>query len=446
MVGGSPYGQRGIRSARPLRLRIAAALLWLFVAQAVHSQDLLISGAELVSGQAAQELASLGQQASQQRQPLRVVAPERWHAMIGKQLAATADPGAVRFEDSEAQNISIWLGAEDDAGGESAAPLAPDAPRATTPRPSDASQALRDSSRSQVENLKVAIPGADELLGRQRVQKPDLGRAPGASSEQPVPNEGSSGGPALADSPQVSQAPVVEPKSEDSPQAAEPAGSDRAPAAAQAEPAAPVAMADLSQDLGDDGSEPASAEETAALMPESVEKSVAAKQALERRVNSGKPIDETITSADLKRRDRLFVMDGVVAVVRAAGTRNRVYWLSDDLDLSRPELEQESASRYRVRRTLAPPAAEVDALAPGVLNEKARMEARFNGGKKISRELSIAALRPDDVLYIGNGVIVVSRQVQARTRRYWLNGELYLPRRELEQPGTRRYRVVRQLR
>ncbi|MEM7709027.1 MAG: hypothetical protein AAF358_25990 [Pseudomonadota bacterium] len=432
--------------ARPLRRGVSAALLWLCVGQAANSQDLLISGAELVSGQAAQELSSLGRQASQQGQTLRVVAPERWHAMIGKQLAAAAEPGAVRFEDSEAQSISIWLGEGDDLGGESAAPLAPDAPRATTPRPSDASQALRDSSRSQVENLKVAIPGADELLGRQRVQKPDLGRAPGASSDQPVPNEDSSGGPAVADSPQVSQSPVVEQTSEDSPQAAEPASSDLAPAAAQAEPSTSVAIADQGQDLGDEGDEPASAEETDALTPESVEKSVAAKQALERRVNSGKSIDETISSADLKRRDLLFVMDGVVAVVRAAGTRNRVYWLSDNLDLSRPELEQESASRYRVRRTLEPAAAEIDVLAPGLLNEKARMEARYNGGKKIARELSIAALRPEDVLYIGNGVIVVSRQVQARTRRYWLNGELDLTRRELEQTGNRRYRVVRQLR
>ncbi len=414
--------------ARPWRFRLSAALLSLCIAQAAHAQELVISGAELVSGQATEALASLGQRAGQQGQALRVVAPQRWHAMITRQLGAAADPAAVRFEDSDEQSISIWLDDGADQGGESAAPLAPDAPRATTPRPSDASQALRDSSRSQVENLKVEIPGADELLGRKRIQTPDLGRAPGASPEPPAEASEPSGEQVAAASTQVTE-PVDAGSKVAEPEITEPEVTEPAPPP-PAVPEQPVAIQDGS----------------AAPPAEADEKSGAARASLERRVNRGKPIRESISSADLKRRDMLFVADGVIAVVRAAGTRNRVYWLSDELDLTRPELTQESASRYQVRRPLELAAPAEEAPAPELLSEKARMEARFNGGKKIERELSVAALRPEDVLYVGDGVIVVSRQVQARTRRYWLNGDLDLTRRELEKTGSRRYRVVRQLR
>ena len=73
------------------------------------AQDMEISGAELISGQASDRLSALAQEVDALPGALRIVAPKRWHGLISKQLSEHLGPDRLRFENSEGQNIAFYL-------------------------------------------------------------------------------------------------------------------------------------------------------------------------------------------------------------------------------------------------------------------------------------------------------------------------------------------------
>lgn len=300
------------------------------------AQDARISGAELISGQASEVLASMAAKANELDGPLTVVGPKRWHGMIGKQLAGQLDPKQIRFQDGDGQSIAFYLKPPGTSAVSSSAPapLAPDAPKAVGPSASAASQALRDTARAQVENLQPQIMGADELLGRSSLT-PDFGQPPAAAAPEAAP-----AGPATSVS-------------------AEPVSAESAPAPPLvAEPAVQHSFAAVESNAA------ASAPDASEPKPEAVESAAA-------------------------------------------------------------------------------PLAEEPADDP---SEKARMEARYNDGGVIDRQISVAALRPDDMLYEGSGRVLIARRKRTGIQFYWLSESMDLSRKELEKTGNGRYRVLRRVR
>ncbi|MFK7957722.1 MAG: hypothetical protein AB8B96_16600 [Lysobacterales bacterium] len=434
------------------------------------AQDVEISGAELVSGQAADRLSALAQEVGEMSGALRIVAPERWHGMIGQQLSEYLSPDRLRFEASQGQSIAFFLPGTQVAMPGGAKPLAPETPVAVTPSASDASQALRDSARSQVQNLQPQIMGADELLGRTRTLTPDLGRGPGQSDERaaavetapPVAPDQEAGPTAKLAAPAPQPITAGEPASTVSSSAVE----TEAEAALSESPAMVGAPAIVDTDSNE---RPGQQHTTAAPLlstpltaaaNDQIKGKESAITSLQERLNRGRPIERSMEVGELRRADVLFSTRGVIAVVRSSGTRQRVYWLEGDINLERPEIKRERAGRYSVLRPLpkreipevagnkasGPVVAEAPASADPDVAEKRRMEEKFNAGRTVDRELSVAALRPDDVLYVGTGRILVARRVQAKMKRYWLSEAINLELEEIEKTGNRRYRVRRQIR
>ncbi|MEM9532911.1 MAG: hypothetical protein AAGA23_18465 [Pseudomonadota bacterium] len=389
-----------------MRILLTLGLLLTFKASA---QELEISGAELVSGDARALLETFALEAG--NQTINVSAPARWHGLIREQMTGAQ----LNFEDRDDSAIRIWL-----PNRQSQAPVgpAPEAPEVDVGSAETAGASLKADARRQVQGQAPQIPGAAELLGNNRTLTPDLGAAPGrepvkAPAEPAPPPATEEPAPAAAE---TAAAEVVAPAPVEPVAAAEPV--DETPASAPAD-------------------EPEARTETP-------------QESLQRRLNRGREITRSLTAAELKPRDLLFVTDGVVAVVRPAGTRNRAYWLTDEIDLARPELSRERAGRYRVDRRLELAAGDAESPAEKTAavdeDEKSRMERLYNNGRAVNRSLSIAALRPDDVLYVGNGMILVARRVQVNLKRYWLDGDLDLTLPELEKTGSRKYRVIRQIR
>lgn len=189
----------------------------------------------------------------------------------------------------------------------------------------------------------------------------------------------------------------------------------------------------------------------------------AARASLERRLNNGRSIDRDIAVDEIRQGDVLFVTDGVIALVRRGGARQRVYWVDGAVDLESDALNLEQAGKYTVLSTLniadeqAEQAAINDAQAqtpeapqavapPANQSERARMEALYNDGKTIDEGLSIAGLLPDDTLYVGEGEIMVFRQGRLRAQKFWLEEPIDLELEELVNVGTRKYRVQRVIR
>jgi hypothetical protein len=79
-------------------------------------------------------------------------------------------------------------------------------------------------------------------------------------------------------------------------------------------------------------------------------------------------------------------------------------------------------------------------------DERTEMEARYNGGDPVERSVSVGRLRLDDILYVGDDLILVVRRERVGLKRYWLEGDLDLDREELEKQGNSRYRVRRVIR
>ncbi|MEM9304177.1 MAG: hypothetical protein AAGE01_18830, partial [Pseudomonadota bacterium] len=153
-----------------------------------------------------------------------------------------------------------------------------------------------------------------------------------------------------------------------------------------------------------------------------------------------------------------------------------VFWLDGEIALDDPGLRRESAGKYNVvddltdlstpetaaAPTEAVPAPESDASpaarrptgkeamatieAEAVAEERAEMEARYNLGRPIESTVSPAGLLTNDVLYRGGELTVVVRRDRVGLKRYWLVGELDFAREELEQTGSRKYRVRRVIR
>jgi len=192
----------------------------------------------------------------------------------------------------------------------------------------------------------------------------------------------------------------------------------------------------------------------------------AARTSLERRLNNGRSIDRDIAVDEIRQGDVLFVTDGVMALVRRGGARQRVYWVNGSVDLESDALNREQAGKYSVLSTLniagedaegatvteviadepEEVIVEVEVAVPANQTERARMEALYNDGKIIDEGLSIAGLLPDDTLYVGNGEIMVFRQGRLRARKFWLEEPIDLELEELYNIGTRKYLVKRLIR
>jgi len=54
---------------------------------------------------------------------------------------------------------------------------------------------------------------------------------------------------------------------------------------------------------------------------------------------------------------------------------------------------------------------------------RASLERRFNGGKPIGAQLTARQLEHDDLLFVIDDSVVVSRRTERGLQRYWLDGE-----------------------
>lgn len=69
---------------------------------------------------------------------------------------------------------------------------------------------------------------------------------------------------------------------------------------------------------------------------------------LERNLNDGRTINETLPTAKLLGGDVIYVGDGAAVVVRREGARQSRYWLDGSLDTRQPGLRADGANKYRV--------------------------------------------------------------------------------------------------
>ena len=186
-----------------------------------------------------------------------------------------------------------------------------------------------------------------------------------------------------------------------------------------------------------------------------------ARASLEQRLNAGRPISKSLSMAQLRRGDQVFTTGDAVAVVRSTRVGRNVYWLDGSFDADDEDVKLIRAGKYEItgrvdRPTSEAPADELVPASPAAVEvaevaadtsdaERSEMEARYNEGRPIESTITPQELTTDDILYVGDELIVVVRRDRVSLKRYWLSGEIDLTADELEQRGSRKYRVRRRL-
>ena len=421
-----------------------------------------ISAEDLLTGEADEKLQQAGAQAAIEERPVTLTAPSYWREMVEEQLNVGAGDTtlSITYRETFIESVIVRLGGVSEAPAAEAEVAAVEpAPQASAPPPEVDIQPERPEvvafERPSLESIESDAADAVEAVNGNDLQPAlEIAIDESAVPDLPVSNGNAVEAEEVVDD-VVAEAPVSEPVIE------EPAVEvvETAPVPEPA-PAEVASAADPTPAEDAPATDPTPGVTDAAIGTAAI---AAARESLESRLNRGREIDKELRPDQLRPGDQLFRTDGVVAVVRRSSLRNNAYWLEGDLDLEREEIRLIQPGKYELTRLLdldddgvasvdddepeveAPAQVETVALNDN-LEERTRMEALYNGGRPIEQAVSSNRLVKDDMLYVGDGLIVVVRRTRVRLERFWLEGEIDLGRDELIQQGNRKFRVKRDIR
>ena len=115
-------------------------------------------------------------------------------------------------------------------------------------------------------------------------------------------------------------------------------------------------------------------------------------------------------------------------------------------EAARAEAARVEAARAEAAKAAAAKAkAEKDA-ADRLAAIKQRMQQNLSGGHDAEGTLNVSQLQKDDELFIDGPIRGVVRREGARTRLFWLDGDLNLERVELQPVAENHYKIVAQIR
>ncbi|GJM08190.1 MAG: hypothetical protein DHS20C11_04660 [Lysobacteraceae bacterium] len=443
---------------------LAAAVTALFLSASVLAQEgtvqIDVSAEDLLSGKADEVLQQAGAQASIEGRPVSVTAPSYWREMVEEQLnqGAGDDALTINYRETFIESVIVRLGAlgqsesaqaQAEAAAEEeviqAAPppvvdIQPERPQVAFERPT---ATLEPEAASAVDDVQQtteqAVNGANSALRPSlelALSETAIAQPPASNGSESVAEEAVE----AIEEEVVDEPPVaVEEVAVEEPAVEEPAVVEQDTEVVASQPADTV-----SDEIEDD---------TGFTTDQ-------ARDSLERRLNSGRTINNSLRPDQLRPGDQLFRTGGVIAVVRRSQLRNSAYWLDGEVDLERDEIRFLQPGKYEVRRLLddeedtevavvteeAPEELVETAQFTDNLEERTRMEQLYNGGNPIEQSVSTNRLLKDDMLYVGDSLIVVVRRTRVRLERYWLEGEIDLSMEELSKQGNRKYRVSRDVR
>lgn len=374
------------------KLALAAVLV---ATTALAQQNTDISGADFTSGKADAQLAALGRAVAASGGRLVITAPADWHKRIAGKVKAGGAADIV-LRDGFYENVLVRV---DDTAGKPAAAAPEGASRAEADKArAEAAKARADAERSQAEADKAKAE-ADKLRAE----------ADKARAEAEIARI----------------------------QAQQAAAAHRAPAksGASAPAAGLVAL-------------PAKA----APVPAATDVDAIRKR-FEQALLGGRSADGTLAVAALQPGDTLYVDEPVRAVVRREGLRAVLYWLDGDLDLRRAELKPVADGRYQVIASVRGDSgalrAEFDQTPPlqarvpaAGAEARVALERSLNDGRRIDETLPVAKLRNGDMLYTGEGAVVVVRREGNNLLRFWLDGSLDMRQSAVRADGANTYRIV----
>jgi hypothetical protein len=173
---------------------------------------------------------------------------------------------------------------------------------------------------------------------------------------------------------------------------------------------------------------------------------------MEKNLNEGRPAVGTLQVTQLLKDDVVYVDGSVRGVVRRVGTRPSLSWLEGDLNLDRIELLPNGPGRYSVvadihdtanptLRTRTGGHVVANVPAPDAAERKA-LQAQYAEGRDVTESLHISDLRAGDVIYTGQGAVVVVRRSGSGLLRFWLEGDLNLGQSGLQKQGGNAYKAL----
>jgi len=443
------------------------ALSWNVLAQTPVAQ-LDVRADELLSGDADGKLQELGARAAAEGLTVQVTAPSYWLELVDEQILAGLGEGAtIAHRETFVESVIVRLYATDDApaAARSEAPAstattaasssrrsasAPESPSIDDERPRPEG-GFREPERNAMADAEPMRPAAPALVTPKPVM-PTLAMA-GMDDERSATAEpagaGDDASTGAEDPAEAAGGDAEDRMVATAPHAAVPTESEPLVEAGVGAEASPETRTTGDTEAGSEADEPT------AIPTDDATNALADRRSLERRLNDGRSIDKTLSAQQLRRGDRLFRTGDWIAVVRASRVGRNFYWLEGDVDLAGDDAIRElSGGKYEVLRRPRVIAATQDdegpdepqAIVEADLDERTEMEARYNGGDPVESVLPISRLRRDDVLYVGESLVMVLRRDRVSLKRYWLDGEIDLAREEIEQQGSSKYRVRRPIR
>lgn len=405
--------------------------LWLLTLGALASaqSELTITGEQLMSGAAANQIRTFGRVAAAAKLPVQISAPSYWHERIAKELRTGSGDAPLELSYVDIFNEIVLLR----SGGESIGSPTSQA----TPAPVAAAQTPEVPAAPSAPPPTPSVTAAPVVAAVER---------PVATVAAPTLPEPETPRPVLAPSPAAAAVAA--------PAATEPAVSTTAeraiatPAAAETAVSAPATTPSVAAPAAN----PAPAVEVAAPAAETaaapaLTSSDGDRAALQRALDASLAIELEIGIDGLEPGDTLYVRNSAIAVQRPRGQRSDWYWLGEALSLDRPELAPLRDNVYKVTRRVASGESTTTAQPERTREQELASFARaLNGGQAIDETIKVEDLLPDDVLYRGQKVTVVIRPGRTRTERFVLEGEIDYTRSELRLEASNRYRVNRALR
>lgn len=364
---------------------------------AALAQQVDISGKDFQSGAGDAKLAQIAQQAAADGKALVVTAPSYWQAKIGSKLHAGAANVQVRQNEGFFENVLVRV---------------VDAKPAPKAEPSK-----NDGVKAEVARAAAAKAATD----RAAAEKDRADREAAASAE----------------------AARLEAAKE---QAARDEAARVAAARAEAARAEAQRIAAAKAAADKVAAEKAAAEKAAA------DKVAAIRQGMQHNLNEDRPADGTLTPAQMKPGDQLFVDGSVRGVVRRIGVHTQLFWLQGDLNLDRIELQPSAAGRYKVIRQISDTdnpvlrtrtGGRIVAAVPAASSATRKsMQQDFAEGRDITETLQPSDLRAGDIVYAGDNAAVVVRRAGATQLRFWLVGDMDLGQVGLMKQTGNAYRVL----
>lgn len=358
------------------------------------AQQVDISGKDFLSGAGDARLESIAQQASAEGKKLVVTAPTYWQGKVASKLHAGASTVDISMNEGFFENVLVRI--------ESNKPVA----KAEAPK-ADAAQV--ETKRAEAARSEAANAEAEAKVAAARAEAARTEAARVAAAK------------AAADRAAADQA------------AAEQAAAARAAAANAA--AAKIAT------------------EKAAAAKAAADAIAATRAGMEKNLNSGNPAEGTLTPAQLKAGDMVYVDGSVRGVVRRTSTRLALYWLEGPLDMDRIELMPDSTGRYKVTRALDMSGTPVlrsrggghfiAAIPAAGSAERNSLVQQFAEGRDVADSLRPSGLRHGDLIYTaGTSAALIVRRGSTGFSRYWLDGDLDLSQAGLIKQGNNVYRVL----